>query len=352
MRRAIPALAAILLGAAGARAQESGPAGTERDHVGLVARDRPVRPADDTALGADLAAFEPEMAGDFAFRRRVLRDSDRGTIHAVEFPSGRPSGDAENDLVKAELHLPGEGKVGAGAVILHHLADDARLERAICGALATRGIAALLVWMPYYGDRGRVAGRRPLLDADLRMSVRRMRQAVSDARRALAVLGACPEVRGSRVGLLGVSLGAIVGAVAAGVDGAVDRTVLVLGGADLPEILLHPSRETSGARRRIEALGLSREELRSALMPIEPARYACRIGADRALLINAENDRVIPRAATERLRDAIGMPRLHWYKGDHVTAGLAHFPAILDLAADHLAGGAPTGRGRAPAPRD
>lgn len=89
-------------------------------------------------------------------------------------------------------------------------------------------------------------------------------------------------------------------------------------------------------RRRLLDGGWTAEKLAEALAPIEPLAVAGRVDASNVLLINATADQVVPKECTEKLRDAMGGPRLRWIKADHYTIALA-LPAILREAADHLA---------------
>ncbi|MDD5305594.1 MAG: hypothetical protein PHS14_21045, partial [Elusimicrobia bacterium] len=99
-----------------------------------------------------------------------------------------------------------------------------------------------------------------------RQLARNFRQSVSDARRALGVLSARPEVDAKRVALFGISLGAIVGAVTWSVDARPAAAVFVMGGADFPGIALNGSLSGPFARK----MGLKAEELRAAWAGLDP----------------------------------------------------------------------------------
>jgi len=58
-------------------------------------------------------------------------------------------------------------------------------------------------------------------------------------------------------------------------------------------------------------------------------------------MLSAREDEVIPPRCTEALRAAIGTDRVIWYKGGHVTAGLAHLTGMIDEAAGFLLHAAP-----------
>ena len=81
--------------------------------------------------------------------------------------------------------------------------------------LAHHGVCALFVKMPYYGPRRPLGSTARMISLDPKESVRGMTQAVLDIRRATACLAGQAEVDGHRLGLFGISLGAITGALAA-----------------------------------------------------------------------------------------------------------------------------------------
>jgi hypothetical protein len=114
-----------------------------------------------------------------------------------------------------------------------------------------------------------------------------------------------------------VSLGAIIGSLTAGVDDRFGRSVFIIGGGDLPTIVLHGSKETVAAKRKLEEAGLTAEKLRDRWKDIEPCTFASRMRPEEILMINADADEVIPKECTIQLRDAIGSPEIKWFKGGH-----------------------------------
>ena len=76
------------------------------------------------------------------------------------------------------------------------------------------------------------------------------RDSIIDAEQVLDWILSRPELDPSRIGILGISMGAMRGAVLAGIDPRVKASVLVLGGADLPDIIAH-SRDGASKDRGI-----------------------------------------------------------------------------------------------------
>src|SRR5581483_18989 len=135
-----------------------------------------------------------------------------------------------------------------------------------------------------------------------------LHQTVLDVRRAGDWLAQRPDVEPSRVGLVGISLGAVVGSLTAGIDDHFGRSVFLIGGGDLPVIVMHGSKETAEAKAKLEKDGFTVDQLRERWRDVEPLTYASRIRPEEILLINADADEVIPLAATETLRAAMGGP--------------------------------------------
>jgi dienelactone hydrolase len=203
---------------------------------------------------------------------------------------------------------------------------------------AGQGFVSVLVYMPHYGPRAAAdAGKRKfMITDDIAGTVANFQQAVLDIRRAGDWLRSQPDIDRGRIGIFGVSLGSLVGALVSGVDTRFTRSVFVVGGGDLPAIVLNESRETREMRQRLIDGGWTEEKLADALASIEPLHVARRIDPSNALFITATEDQVIPKACTEKLMEAIGGPRAIWIKANHYTISFA-LPRILKDSADHLA---------------
>lgn len=159
------------------------------------------------------------------------------------------------------------------------------------------------------------------MQQDPQLAIDNIRQTVMDIRRAKAVLATLPEVDPHHLSITGVSLGGIMTALAAGVDGEFDRVVPVLSGGDLADIIFH-ARETRRIREAMEAKGLTRADAAAFLASVDPVTFASRIRPESCLMINAAQDEVIPRATTLALNRAIGSPQILWTPVGHYTSAL------------------------------
>jgi dienelactone hydrolase len=332
-------LGLFLLGTAVASAEENRGQreGTER---GVCRCDDTLKPLSDPDPGVRklLAAYDfpPDP---FPWSLRLQETGQRYSVYHLTFPSPVRSELVENNTVHGEYYVPRGAAGRMPAVVLLHIMDESfLLERMICRYLALGGVAALMLEMPYYADR-RPAGaslHTIYVGEPLRI-LQAMRSAVLETRRAACWLQKRPEVDPSRIGLVGVSLGAIVGGLAAGVDPRFHRTVLVLGGGDPAHILWHAD-ETRSIRDRLIQLGYTRERLREAAEGIDSIRFARRVNPKTVLMINASNDETVPRACTEALWQAMGRPAIQWHPAGHYTIALL-IPMILPTVLDFVRAG-------------
>ncbi len=283
---------------------------------------RSLRPSADPAVQALLGQYEFADA-QFAWTLRETRQGEKFTQYWLSFPSARPSGIPEHDTVWCRFWQPKDGLHRRPAVILlHWLGGNFDALEIVGQRLAEQGIATLMLYMPGYGPRKVKDGPAEKITK-------------KDMETMIAGLHQRPDVEPSRVGLVGISLGAVVGSLAAGIDDHFGRSVFLIGGGDLPVIVMHGSKETAEAKAKLEKDGFTVDQLRTRWKDVEPLTFASRIRPEEILLINADADEVIPRAATERLRAAMGEPEIRWIKGGHYSLLFQLGRALKDITA-HL----------------
>ena len=269
-------------------------------------------------------------AATFAFEmeRRLVTPSY--TVSAVRFPSPVVSPDPENNTVHAEYFRPNGARPGVripAVVVLHILGADFALSRYMAARLADRGVAALFVKLPYYGERRPKAQGARFLSADIDRSVLAMRQGVCDVRRAAAWLASRPEVDAQKLGVTGISLGGIVSSLAAAVDPTLNRAALLLAGGDLARVLWEMP-EGARARELWTASGRTFQDLEALTLPFDPLTYAARLKGKRVRMMAGNVDEVIPPASARALWDAAGRPPITWFDCGHYSAVGFLLPAI------------------------
>ncbi len=254
---------------------------------------------------------------DVQLKRQHL-NPDRLAIYEATFPSPVVTEVTVNNTVHCEYYLPLSDQPCASVIVLHILGGDFALSRLFCHGLASRGIASLFLKMPYYGPRRDPNSKRRMISEVPEETVEGMTQAVLDIRRATAWLGQRPELDPARRGIFGISLGAITAALAASQERDLAKFCLLLGGGDLGRVTWE-AKELSRVRERWLAAGRTREDLIELLKVVDPVTYAERLRGRPALMMNALDDEVIPRACTDALWEAAGKPEIVWYPGTHYT---------------------------------
>jgi dienelactone hydrolase len=301
-----------------------------------IAPCRPLRPSADPALQAILKAYD-FTDREFPWTLKETRQGEKYVQYWLSFPSALKSDVPENNTVWCRFWQPKDGATRRPAVVLlHWLGGNFSTLEIIGQRLAEQGIATLMLYMPGYGPRvAKDAPKDKLAHRDMDAMIATMRQAVLDVRRAGDWLARRPDVEPSRIGLVGISLGAVVGSLTAGVDDRFGRSVFLIGGGDLPAIVMNGSKETAAAKERLEKEGLTVDKLRGLWKDVDPLTFASRVRPQEILLINAEADEVIPRECTERLQSAMGSPEIRWFKGGHYALLFQLGKALKDITA-HL----------------
>lgn len=129
-----------------------------------------------------------------------------------------------------------------------------------------------------------------------------------------------------RLGLFGVSMGAVVGSAVAGTDRRVRASMLCLGGGDIAGILTRGRDKELDAFRRDYARRLGRDEaeleplFREALGPVDNLPRARGMDRETTLMVASRFDRVVPWSHQTLLWRTIGEPRRHSLPCGHYSA--------------------------------
>jgi len=267
-------------------------------------------------------------AHSFAFQEQSLSTSAKNVrLSKVTFPSPLVTPHANNNTVHCEYFCPTtEGKL-PGVVVLHILGGDFDLARLFCRGLASKGVAALFLKMPYYGERRQPDSPVRMVSVDPRETVAGMTQAVLDIRQAAAWLAAQDEIDRQQLGVMGISLGGITAALAASIEPRFAKVCLLLAGGDMGEVAW-TSAELAPLRKHWVDTGGNKESLFAMLKVVDPVTYARPVAGRRILMLNARNDEVIPRACTDALWRAFGEPEIIWWDAGHYSAARFMFDGL------------------------
>jgi dienelactone hydrolase len=264
----------------------------------------------------------------FAFEMQEIRKTESLLVYLVKFPSPVTTADVENNTVHGEYFLP-EGQRRPAVIVLHILGADFALSRYMAARLADRGVAALFVKLPYYGERRPAGGAKRFLSTDIERTVLSMRQGVCDVRRAAAWLASRAEVDRTKIGVAGISLGGIVSALAAEADPSISKAALLLAGGGLADILWEMP---EGARYRELwiASGRSKADLERLTYPYDPLTYAGRLKSKKLIMFAGNVDDVIPPSSAKALWEAAGRPPIRWFDCGHYSSVGYLLPALRE----------------------
>ncbi|MCW5941758.1 MAG: dienelactone hydrolase family protein [Fimbriimonadaceae bacterium] len=260
----------------------------------------------------------------------------RGAIgeYALEYPSPVRTALAINNTVHGRLVRPdGEGPFPVVIVLHYWGAANLEIERALADELAARGIAALMIDLPYHLQRSpsNVTSGSLAIRPDPQAMVETMTQATLDVRRAVDWIGTRPELDATRLGVFGTSLGAIVAALVYGVEERVRYGGFLLGGVDLAGILWR-SPLVVQTRKELRRRRVTEDSLREALRPIEPLTHLRRSESGDAFVVGARYDLVVPAGNTQRLIEALPSPYTVWLDTGHYGGVFVQRPIFRAMA--------------------
>ncbi|MDE2143616.1 MAG: hypothetical protein KGJ84_14505 [Elusimicrobia bacterium] len=265
--------------------------------------------------------------GSFRVEVASVTPGPEWTETLLRFPSAAKSPWPANDVVWAHLMTPnayGGRRRPAVLVLPVMAAPNVWIETQFAQRFVRDGLVVMWLEMPTQFHR-RPDPSEPSGQVFLARTAKHLamnfRQSVLDARRALGVLAARPEVEPDRMALFGISLGAIVGSVTYSVDPRPRYAAFLLGGADFPSLLLSSSLTGPFARK----MSLKPEELKAAWAGLDPLDYRDRNKDKPVLLVNASWDTVIPRANALKLAEAFPAARRVWVPFGHYSAILHMF---------------------------
>ena len=247
----------------------------------------------------------------------------------VRYPTPIPSGDATNDRVSMEWYQPKRAaspeELLPTIVVIHESGSSMPAGRAIAKGIQQRGLNAVLLHLPYYGERRGQKKRDP---SEFLIT---MRQGVADARRAFDAVAALPGVDPTRISLQGTSLGGFVATSAASLDGCYHHNFIMLAGGDLYDMIQNGQQDTAKLRDQLANVGYTGDKLKDLLNQVEPTRIAHRLPPERTWLYAALQDDVVPIRNARRLADAIPLDKQHRLEfiGGHYTAAL-WLPVVID----------------------
>lgn len=211
---------------------------------------------------------------------------------------------------------------------LHGYGGDKTIVSEALSVLGQFGFALLALDAEYHGDRKQPG--KNIYGLDLVENRYALAQTIIDYRRALDFLETLPQIDPQRIGLLGASMGGILGALLAGVDERVKVAIIVAGGGGWSEIVRQS--QIAPAEPVREYLNGNFKVAPRLFDPVDPIHLIHRVRSPRALQMHhGDLDTIVPFSAGTALFDRAGDPKEFWtYPGDdHYSIGRGNGVLLL-----------------------
>lgn len=272
------------------------------------------------ATAEALRAFEYDASAPLAIEKRGVAERAECYVHDITYAS-------YGARVPAYVVEPKSPGPHAGLVFLHHGQGTRKtfLDEAV--GLAGRGVVSVLFDAPPMRPEGAASAAPPFDAADER---REIVQTLVDIRRAFDLLAARADVDARRLGFVGYSLGATMGARLAGVDTRPSALVLIAG---FPALTYDMGDGHGMAAAWFDALldPAAQKAYRDALGPLDGTHYL--VGNTPPILLQFArgDDFISPVDAQLFLAATRGRAEAKWYDGEHFDLGTG--PSRDDRAA-------------------
>jgi hypothetical protein len=310
--------------------------------LAAAATDRVVRPfewgtdwlEDEDAGGSDADRLERWAAAMLAESDRffALEPTDRYTLAGdrLSFPSAVRTPHVENNLVRARF-FPSQSPKGRrrAVVVLPQWNADAEGHVGLCQLLNRFGLTALRLTLPYHDERRPAELRRAdyIVSANIGRTMQVCRQAVLDARRAIAWLA---REGYESIGILGTSLGSCLSMLTAAHEPLLKAAALNHISPYFADVVWE-GLSTAHVRHGLEG-HIELDQLRRLWLPISPLPYIDRVRDKRILLIYARYDLTFPVRLSRMLVDEFRRREishdLHVLPCGHYSTGVTPFKWI------------------------
>ena len=277
-------------------------------------------PAQRLEEAAAAALADPDWFASAPCREYVLR-GDR-----LSFPSQIETPHAANNTVRARYFPAASGDRRRAVVVLPQWNADAEGHAGLCRFLARVGISALRLSLPYHDARMPPELDRAdyIVSANVGRTLQVNRQAVLDARRAVAWLDAQGH---ERIGVLGTSLGSCLASLAAAHEPRVTAAALNHVSPYFADVVWD-GLSTEHVRAGLDG-AVDLDRLRRLWLPISPMPWVDRLRGVRVLLVYARWDLSFPVHLSRRFVAEVerrGLrPRVFVLPCGHYTTGEAPF---------------------------
>jgi dienelactone hydrolase len=239
-------------------------------------------------------------------RGRINKPSVQLAVRDISYSSGKRT-------IEGYLVVPPGSERRPAVVFVHGSGGDRSELLGLAAELARRGVVTLTISAPSQSVTSTPTTLDGLLDQARSLTV----ADVVAVRRAVDVLQGLPQVDANRIGYVGWSLGARLGAVVAAAEPRVKALVLVSAGAE--PLSAFVAQAPAGARQRV----------RTVLGSVDPLRYIAWAKSGSLLLEDGRRDEVVPQNALLNVVHAAPKgTAVRWYDAPHALNKRAYRDAF------------------------
>jgi hypothetical protein len=249
--------------------------------------------------------FSPAATTDFAFSEDPSDRLAKGDAGTLRFPSALTTPHPENNIVTArwfpaagDTQLTRRSNRGRAVVVLPQWNSDAGSHVGLSRVLARFGVSALRLSLPYHDVRMPPELTRAdyIVSSNIVRTVQVCRQAVLDARRAIAWLA---SLGFERIGIVGTSLGSCLSMLTSAHEPLIRAQALNHVSPWFADVVWR-GLSTQHVRQGLDG-HIDLERLRHLWRPISPWSYLDNVRHARTLLVYAAYDLTFPRDLSEVL---------------------------------------------------
>jgi dienelactone hydrolase len=261
---------------------------------------------------------------------REVRDRIHFDLRRVTLPSNvEPGASIDFDYYDVEGgDVDGAGRTPV-VVLLPIFNGQQSIPRYFARYFANQGWAAVVV----------VRERDPL--AEMSDPEAAIRANLGEYRHVLDWVEQQSELDAGRIGVFGISLGAMDAVMLTALDDRVDALVAAMAGGDLASVMMTTNyrRIARKVHGMVADSGMSREGLAATLarqIVTDPLTLAPYVDAERVLMIMTRTDAIVPIETQEALRASMGAPETLYLPTGH-RSSIVFFPRVRSSAFEFFA---------------
>ncbi|MDD5700686.1 MAG: alpha/beta hydrolase family protein [Dehalococcoidales bacterium] len=286
-----------------------------------------------------------------------IASTSQWSHYKVTFPAAYLARYPEGNTVCGDYFTPSAVE-GMPLAILVPGFGDASLTPCLMLArhLVRQGISAMVLYLAFHSLRIPADLKGQFLPLSIKEWLELYQSSVADIRRTLDWVATRKELDTARMGVVGISMGGMISSIVMAMDLRIEKGVFIVTGGNLEALSWAGAQEvikTGHTCTREEChqvysqfpsylSDIAQKGIENVAPPKEcflfdPLTFARHLRGRPVLMINAEQDEIIPKQAALEFWEACGKPTLKWLPETH-TSIYSSIPLISSEIADFLKG--------------